>query len=310
MTAGAPSRGPPLYFSRVIPAFVNDAAGTAPAAKRALEDARGFEIHALPPEELESGIRASLDSQPSRIVIAGGDGSIGTAARVVCGTCVALAVLPGGTLNHFARDHGIPVDLAEAARVAADGEVANADVAYADDRLFLNTSSVGAYVGYVRLRARAAKYVGYRVASFVAAIRMFVSMRPVALELDVEGERRSYSTPIVFIGVGERETRSPTLGNRVAGGRRCLHVIVVRERRAARLLVLALDAATRGLDVLARTPEVDSFMTSSCTIRMRGRQHHIAVDGEIVELGMPLKYRLSEDALRIVVPSKRAEVQA
>ena len=298
--------GPRFILPIVIPAFVNDAAGTASAAKHALEETGGFEIHAVRPDELESSIRSAIASKPARIVVAGGDGSVGTAARVSCGTETALAVLPGGTLNHFARDHGIPVDMQQAATIATSGEIGRADVGYADDRLFLNTSSVGAYVAYVRFRNRAARYVGYRIASLLAAVRIFISMRPVSLELDVNGERRTYSTPIVFIGVGERETRSPTLGNRIAGGRQCLHVIVVRERRAARLLAVALDAATRGLDRVARTPELDSFMVDSCTIRMGGSQRHVAVDGEIVALGMPLKYRLSKDALKIVIPPEHS----
>ena len=291
----------------MIPAFVNDAAGTATAAMRALEAVGGFEIHRTAPDRLESSIREKMVSAPPRLVIAGGDGSVGTAARVLCGTETELAVLPGGTLNHFARDHGIPTDLETAAVVAANGEVSHTDVAYVGDRLFLNTSSVGAYVGYVRLRDRAEKYVGYRIASLIAALRMFVSMRPLELELDVEGKQRSYSTPIVFIGVGERETRSPMLGNRTPGGRQCLHVIVVRERRAARLLVVALDAATRGLDKLSHTPELDSFMVDSCVIKMHGGRHHVAVDGEIVNGGTPLKYRLAKDALSIVVPVARDE---
>ncbi|MEO7042196.1 MAG: diacylglycerol kinase family protein [Gemmatimonadaceae bacterium] len=291
----------------MIPAFVNDAAGTSSAAKRALEDVGGFEIHPTPPESLESAIRASMASKPPRIAIAGGDGSVGTAARVVCGTETELAILPGGTLNHFARDHGIPTDFHDAATTAIDGESNMADTAYVGDRLFLNTSSVGAYVGYVRLRDRIEKYFGYRLASLVAALRLFMSMRPIELELDVEGERRQYSTPMVFIGVGERETRSPTLGNRVLGGKDCLHVIVVRERRAARLLVVALDAATRGLGQLARTPELDSFMVDSCKIRLRGR-HHFAIDGEILKASPTLDYRIDKGSLRIVVP--RAQTSA
>jgi diacylglycerol kinase family enzyme len=287
----------------VIPAFVNDAAGTASAARHALEEAGGFEIHATAPDRLESSMRETMASAPPRLLIAGGDGSVGTAARVVCGTDTDLAVLPGGTLNHFARDHGIPTDFDEAAAVAISGDVAHADVAYIGDRLFLNTSSVGAYVTYVRLRDRAEKYVGYRVASLVAAVWLSVSMRPVALEVDVEGKRRSYQTPIVFVGVGERETQAPTFGSRIAGGRRCLHVIVVRERRAARLLVLALDAVTRGLDTVASTPEIDSFLVDSCVIKMSGRRRHVAVDGEIVAARTPLEYRVAKDALKIVVPA-------
>ena len=191
----------------VIPAFVNDAAGTASAAKQALEAVGGFEILATQPQELEGTIRDRMASRPARILIAGGDGSVGTAATIVCGTETELAILPGGTLNHFARDHDIPTDLDVAAKIAAQGKVSHADVAYVGDRLFLNTSSVGAYVAYVRLRDRAKKYVGYRLASLIAAVRLFMTMQPVSLELDVDGEHRNYSTPVVFIGVGA-STRS------------------------------------------------------------------------------------------------------
>jgi diacylglycerol kinase family enzyme len=291
----------------VIPAFVNEAAGTAAAAKRALEEAGGFEIHATAPDALQRAIRETLADKPQRILIAGGDGSIATAAGLVVRTGIELAVLPGGTLNHFARDHDIPVDLPAAARVALGGDVSTADAAYLGERLFLNTSTVGAYVVYVRLRNQAKKYLGYRLASLLAALRLFFSLHPVEVELDVEGERKRYSTPFVFVGVGERETRSPTLGNRVPGGRRCLHVVVVRERRAARIVALALDAAIRGLQSVSHTPELDSFMVDECTIMMHG-SHHAAVDGEIVTAGDSLQYRLEKDALRIVVPSPTANV--
>ncbi len=287
----------------MIPAFVNDAAGTAPEAKRALEAVGGFDVHAMPPDGLEAAIREVMKSAPPRILIAGGDGSVGTAARVVNGTRTQLALLPGGTLNHFARDHNIPTDLDSAASVALNGQQAMADVAFVGDRLFLNTSSVGAYVTYVRLREQMEKYVGYRIASFIAAIRLFMSMRPVSLEIDAEGQKRAYSTPMVFIGVGERETKSPTLGNRVKDGRHCLHVIVVRERRAARLLALALEAARRGLKRVAATPELDSYMVDSCVIRTR-RTHHVAIDGEIKRLGATLEYRIVKGSLSIVVPTQ------
>lgn len=263
----------------------------------------GFEIHAMPPATLEEAVRDALAARPGRILIAGGDGSVGTAARVVCGTDTALAILPGGTLNHFARDHGIPTDPHEAAAVAINGVVTAADVARANGQLFLNTSSVGAYVAYVRVRERTKKYVGYRVASLLAAVRILISMKSVAVEVEVDGERRHYITPVVFVGIGERETRAPTLGNRVRGGRSCLHLIVVRERRAARLLVVALDAAMRGLGDVARTPEVDTVLADACTITMGRGKHHLAIDGEVVVNRTPLRYELARNALKIVVPS-------
>ncbi|MGI8766970.1 MAG: diacylglycerol/lipid kinase family protein [Gemmatimonadaceae bacterium] len=290
----------------MIPAFVNDKAGTAEKARDALEKTGGFEVHDVPPEEIADAIRGELKSQPKRIVIAGGDGTIGMAASVVCGTDVELAVLPGGTLNHFAGDHDIPTHLEKAAEVALHGVCEQADVAYVGERLFLNTSSVGAYVSYVRLRERLERFFGYRIASFFAAIRLFFSFKTVSVELEVNGEVKRYSTPLIFIGVGEREAKSPEFGSRVPGGKHALHVLVVRERSAARLVVLAIDAVSSGLRKVARTPELDSFLVDSCSINLGGRTKHLAVDGEIVSMATPFQFRIARDALKIVVPKNPA----
>lgn len=289
----------------MIPAFVNDSAGTAAEASKALEAAGGFAVHEIPPTELEAAIGAELRNGARRIVIAGGDGTVATAASLTCGSDVELAVLPGGTLNHFARDHAIPTDFAEAAQVALNGRVEPADVAYVGERLFLNTSSVGAYVSYVRMRERLEPACGYHIASVLAAVRLLFTFRTITVELKANGEKRRYATPLVFIGVGERETKSPEFGSRVAGGRHCLHVLVVRERRAPRLLVLAVDAVTGGLRKVARTPDLDSFLVDSCTVdTSRSRGRHMSVDGEIVPMQLPLHFRIAHGALNIVVPAE------
>lgn len=290
----------------MIPAFINELAGTAANARSALEKIGGFEIHEAPPKQLEDAIRAELAKKPERITVAGGDGTVGTAAALTTKSETELAVIPGGTLNHFARYHGIPTELEAAAETAARGQRELVDVAYVNDRLFLNTSSVGAYVTYVRRREKLEKYLGYKLASLVAAVQLFFTLRPITVDIEVDGKRRHYSTPIVFISVGERETRSPHFGNRVAGGKSCLHVLVVRERRAARLLAVALEAAERGLQRVAETPELDSFMVDSCEVGVKGRHRHVAVDGEIIELGPSLRYRLAAKALKIIVPANGA----
>jgi diacylglycerol kinase family enzyme len=294
----------------VIPAFVNDAAGTAAEAREALERAGRFDVHDVAPREMERVLRDELAAHPRRILVAGGDGTIGTAAALVQGTETELAIFPGGTLNHFARDHGIPTDPAEAAACGCEGQTLHADVAFANDHLFLNTSSVGAYVTYVRLRERVERYVGYRLASIVAGIRLFFRLRPIRVTLEIEGKQHEYETPLVFIGVGERELKAPSFGSRIPGGEHCLHLLVVRERRAMRLLVVALEAMRRGLDSVARTPELDAYKVTTCTIALRGRRQHVALDGELVQVTSPVKYELRRGALTVVVPQMKGEAPA
>ena len=283
-----------------IPAFVNPKSGNFEGARTALEQAGSFDIHEVDPETLHDDIRDAVESGATRILVAGGDGSIRTGARAVRGSACELAVLPAGTLNHFAKDHGIPVDLVEAAE-AAGGEVTIAiDAGSVGDTLFLNTSSIGAYVTFMRVRERLEKRFGYKLASFLAAIRTFVIMPTMAVEIEVEGKARVYRTPLVFIGVGERELQLPDLGSRKENGRRGLHIIIVHGRRKARLLAVALAAVARGVRTAARAPELESFIVERCTISVRRRNVAVALDGEEELMSSPLEYRLERDILRVV----------
>ncbi len=105
----------------MIPAFVNDSAGTAAKARDALERVGGIDVHDTPPDQLQAALREEMGAKPPRIIVAGGDGTVCTAATLLVGSDTELGLLPGGTLNHFARDHHIPLDLGEAAEVAAHG---------------------------------------------------------------------------------------------------------------------------------------------------------------------------------------------
>lgn len=286
----------------LIPAFVNPGSGNSEKAREALTSSGRFDVRDVEPEKLEEATKAAMASGAKRILIAGGDGSIGTGAAAVSGTPVELAVLPAGTLNHFAIDSGIPVDLTEAAQVALGARTASVDVGYSGERLFLNTSSIGAYVTFVRLRDRLEKRFGYRLASFFAMVRIVVMMRRIAVELEIDGVAQTYRTPLIFVGVGERELQLPHLGGRVKGGKRSLHVFVVRGRTRARLFVVALAAVARGVESVARMPEVDAFLVDRCTIDTRRHHATIAFDGETEVMPLPLQYRIERDALRIVVP--------
>jgi diacylglycerol kinase family enzyme len=285
-----------------IPAFVNPQAGNADAARAALNGVGGFDIREVPPDTLAAKVGESIQQGARRVLVAGGDGSLASAATSLAGTGAELAILPCGTLNHLAKDVGIPLDLEAAARVARDGDTIPLDAATLNDRLFLNTSSVGAYVTFVRARERLERRFGYHIASFIAGVRLLFALPTFRVKLQVEGVAREYLTPLVFIGVGERELKLPALGARVPYGSSGLHVMVIRQRSGARTLALAFAAAARGVEAVARTPALDSFLVESC--RIEPRTHRASVDGELVKVEPPLEYRHLAGCLRVVVPRR------
>jgi diacylglycerol kinase family enzyme len=289
----------PPRDARRIPAIVNTDARTAALAIAALEKAGAFDVREASGRDVTTLVSAALAEGHRRIVVAGGDGTIASAASVLAGTNTDLAVVPGGTHNHFAGDHGIPADLDEAVALARAGTARGVDIARVNGRVFLNTSSVGAYVSFVRVRDRLEPYLGYVLASLVAVARVFFTMHRFVVEISGPHGRRILRTPLLFIGVGERELKLPLLGARVPDGRAGLHLMVVRGRTRGAMLALAFAAATRGIRGI--TPRLDATVLDRCTVRLR---HHtaIATDGEVVRLESPLTYELLPGHLRVVLP--------
>ena len=290
----------------VIPAFVNPGSGSAKAATEALERTAGFEIRLLTPEQSAIALRRAVAAGVPRVLVAGGDGTVASAASVLAGSSTALAVLPAGTLNHFARSHGIPTDFDEALRVAEHGIEKAVDVGYLNDQLFLGTSSVGAYVRFVQTRDRLERHLGYWLASLAAGLRILRTLRNVKVTVESGGETRVYRAPLAFVAVGERILTPPGLGRPKDEPGGALHVVVPRGRRQARRFVRTYTRAVRGSQVETRPLGLDSALVARVRLDLPMEVVKVAMDGEIRLQRTPLEYRLAPAALKLVVPSLRS----
>jgi diacylglycerol kinase family enzyme len=287
-----------------IPALVNPGGGSADASLEVLRNDARFALEEVPPDKLAERLRELIESGATRVAVSGGDGTIATAAAALADTDVELAVIPGGTLNHLARDHDIPTDPKEAAELAATGAAERVDIAEVNGKVFLNTSSVGAYVTFVRARERREEKLPYRIASLLAAVRVLFRLPRFLVHLKAEGEEQTNSACLVFVGVGERDFEAPKLGARKPHGQRGLHIIVVKGSSRLRLFSLATSAVFRGLK--NRVEHLDTFIVDKCRIDMPRPKGNVATDGEISLMRAPLEYRVRRDALRLVVPSTNA----
>lgn len=246
-------------------------------------------------------VRMAADRGADVVVVAGGDGTLGTAADSLAQTGIPLGILPMGTFNHFAKDLGIPIDLAEAAEVIVGGRTAAVDVADVNGRTFVNNSSIGLYPVMVDLRDEIRSTRGWgKVRSVPLAswrvLRRFPTRR---LHIEVDGESWDRRTPFVFVGNNTYEVGPRGIGARtqIAEGALCCYVAKAETRRA--FVRLAIGAMMRGA---TGTPQLDSACGPSVTIDAQGHRVLVAVDGEVDAIRGPLRYRSRPGALLVRVP--------
>jgi undecaprenyl-diphosphatase len=145
--------------------------------------------------KMEAALRDAATGDATVLGVSGGDGSVNTAAGIALEHDLPLLVVPGGTLNHFARDLGFSsVDATFDAVLA--GELAEVDVGRLGDRRFLNTASFGAYSELVDAREQLERRIGKWPALLVALARVLWRSEPCRVELDGD-ERRIW---MIFIG--------------------------------------------------------------------------------------------------------------
>jgi diacylglycerol kinase family enzyme len=261
------------------------------------------EILAVEPGELDRHCgEAAKAHGVDALVAAGGDGTIGTAAAAVAGSAMPLGILPLGTLNHFARDAGIPLDLEEAVAAIAGGKTRPVDVAEVNGRLFINNSAVGLYPRLVRDREAQQRDLGRpkKRAMAVAALRTLWRFSHHRLTIRIEGREAAIETPLLFIGNNRYEMGLLSLGKResIDRGELCLYAPLARS--AARFVWISMRA------VLGREDEVDDFVTldgfQAMEIRSRHKRLMVATDGEAQPMETPLRYKLRAGALKLIVP--------
>ncbi|MGH6833583.1 MAG: diacylglycerol/lipid kinase family protein [Methyloceanibacter sp.] len=263
-----------------------EGAGLHDAAKRALRQAKRGEIDA--------------------IVVGGGDGSMRTAASVLAGTGVPLGAVPLGTLNHFAKDLGIPLRVEEAAATIAAGLTRVVDLAEVNGETFINNSSIGIYPYMVidRKRRKARHKLAKWMAMVPAFFRMMRHFPRRRLRISAEGFARPYRTPCLFVGNNEygMELFTVRRRHRLDSGKLWFYVVKPREPLEFFWMVCRLCFGR-----MDQARDLDTFQLAEAEISAKTSRLPVALDGEVRIMHTPLHYRSRPGALRIIVPETRQD---
>jgi len=241
------------------------------------------------------------------IVAGGGDGTISAVAAALAGTGKALGILPMGTLNHFAKDLGLPRDLAAAVATIAQGQIAEVDLGEVNGRVFINNSSLGLYPHMVAHREAQQERLGRRKgpAFLWAMLHAFRRFPFLQLRVTIEGKQLARRTAFLFVGNNEYEIAGLKLGGRACLNAGRLGLYLAHRTGRLGLFRLGWNAL---LGRLHQEKDFDSFCVEEATIETRRPRLLVATDGEVNWMATPLHYRVRPRALRVVVPQANAPV--
>src|SRR5258706_607630 len=159
--------------------------------------------------------RRAAHSDAGTVVAGGGDGTINAVASTLIDTGKTLGVLPLGTLNHFAKDLKIPLDLEGAAGTIIANHAVQVDVGEVNGQIFLNNSSLGLYPSLVHKREQRQRLGHGKWPAFIWAAFSVMRRYPfLDVRLNADGKEFSSRTPFVFVGNNKYEMESFNIGTR------------------------------------------------------------------------------------------------
>jgi len=261
------------------------------------------DLQPVPAKELTASAKRAATSGCDAVLAAGGDGTLNAVAIGLLDTGVPFGVIPLGTHNHFAKDLGIPLELADAIAALSTGQSTDLPVGDVNGNLFLNFSAIGMHPRIVKHRDAQRETLdrGKWPAMFIAMWRAMVRFPIIRVVLTAGDARRVRRTPSVIVCNNAHQMEVFGVENASFPDRRVLNTYVAKPRGRMGMIWLMIKAMFGALEP-AKNFEV--IAGPRMQIETRRSTVHVSIDGEIIDLQSPLVYTVRERSLKVIVPRK------
>jgi len=275
-----------------------------PAAGSGLETATLKKLFArnnirLTLQDIRQGLQSLPELNPDLVVAVGGDGTIRAVAEQAIALNRPLGILPAGTLNHFAKDLGLPLDPSEATEIILKERVQKVDYVTINEQICLNTSSLGIYPSAVLDRDRRASRFGKWPAAIVAYMSALFRNHTLHGEVVAGSKTWEGVSPLIFVGNNSYELEKVGFTARTSLTQGTMFVYVVQAKQSLALVRLA------ALSFVGMRAHKADFLVNTrgpVTIKLTKRNAKVAVDGEVLKLPTPLHYEMHHQGLMVCVP--------
>lgn len=265
------------------------------------------EMHAIRTDAagVEKAIQ-SVTTSPSPVVfIMGGDGTVRSAMHLLRSTGKSLAILPGGTMNVYAREQGISDDPLKAASQLLAGHDRPVDLADLNGIIFFGSAVLGAVPGVARVREqeRGRDFFRQSHALMAASWRALNDGPPLKLECAADGRRFHFKSKAVVVGNNEIVPEPGMPLFRAGWDSGLLFIYIYRLRAPWQLAVFGI------LFILGLWKRADRLTQVQCREavfyprRNKGpAKLDVMLDGEPITFSFPLRFTIHPAAISIRVP--------
>ncbi len=270
-------------------------------ALRFLEaNAHHFDLYATRHEDeaLELATRFAAAGEPV-VIAAGGDGTLNTVVRGLAGSQTALAILPTGTMNVFARELGIPFDnLSKALDVIRRGFVREVDLFSVNHLPFVQMAGVGFDATVIERTTWEAKKALGPLAYLLTALKVLGEHPPQMEVICADGRRE--------VGVAVLAGNGTLYGGpfkffRKASNQDALLDVLIYKRAGYRLVFdLLCGLAAGGVDLVS---SATYLQTAEFTVRVEG-EVPVEVDGELAGRFHEIHFAKTHNHLRVIAPEQ------
>lgn len=239
------------------------------------------------------------------VVAVGGDGTVNAVAQAAFDAGCPMGVVPQGTFNYFARTHGIPLAVEEAAAILLQGRLKPAQTALVNGRVCLVNASLGLYPLALEDRESFQRTMGRSPwnALLAGVWTLLRAHRQWTLLIDLEGRRRRVRTPTLFVGNNRLQMERVGLEEAAAPARGRIAAVMLKPVGSLTMLWLLLRGA---LGTLGSAAGVESFEFERMVVRpglpYGPRRAKVAIDGEVCWLRAPLEFRVAPRPLWLISP--------
>ena len=248
------------------------------------------------PGEAEELAQRAIDEGFTRIVAAGGDGTVNQVANGLADRKAALGVLPMGSVNVFAMELGLPLhNLRRCWDIIEDTNIRQIDLPIANGRYFVQLAGVGLDAQVVKETSLAFKRSFGPLSYLISAAQIAARQPP---KLFIESEETSVEEgSFVLVGNG-RLYGGPFPFFKHAIIDDGLFDVVVFKRLGYLEIVKYLQDVVFSSDI--KVPEIEYFQTRQ--LRITSEQDvPLELDGELAG-NCPVDFRIRGKALRVLTP--------